>query len=50
MENQVICIDCEEQWDPLNEDNRCLCNDPHEDAWILYVDGEWEGTYRETYY
>lgn len=50
MEQQVICIDCEEQWDPLNEPNHCICDYPQVDAWVLYIGGEWEGTYRETYY
>lgn len=50
MEHQVICIDCEAQWNPNGSFSTCLCDDPRDDAWILYEDGEWEGVYRETYY
>lgn len=33
----VICLDCEEQWDPDYEPSHCVCDDPADDAWALYV-------------
>ena len=34
---EVICLDCEEQWDPVNEVPHCICDDPEDDAWLLYI-------------
>lgn len=35
-ERQFIlnCIDCEAQWE-VYDDEKCICDDPAEDAWIL---------------
>lgn len=42
---EVICIDCEEGWDIDREPVYCTCDDPADDAWILYIDGKHVGGY-----
>lgn len=41
---EVICMDCEEQWSPDTEPPHCICDDPADDAWLLYVKDK-EGTW-----
>lgn len=41
---EVMCLDCEEQWDPIQEAPHCICDDPADDAWMLYIrdkEGKW---------
>lgn len=41
---EVMCLDCEEQWNPDSEPVHCICDDPKEDAWILFIrdsNGKW---------
>lgn len=33
----VICVDCEEQWALDYEPDQCICDDPADDAWILFM-------------
>jgi hypothetical protein len=33
----VLCLDCEEQWEIDFEPTACICEDPAEDAWILFI-------------
>jgi glycine cleavage system H lipoate-binding protein len=43
-ELEVMCLDCEEQWDPIYEVPHCICDDPADDAWMLYIkdrNGSW---------
>lgn len=40
----VICLDCEEQWDPDYEPSHCICDYPGDDAWALFVKDR-EGTW-----
>lgn len=40
----VVCLDCEEQWDPDYEPSHCICDDPGDDAWALFVKDD-EGTW-----
>lgn len=41
---EVMCLDCEEQWRPLNEPVHCICEEPADDAWLLFIKdnkGKW---------
>lgn len=41
---EVMCLDCEEQWDPDSEPVHCICDDPADDAWMLFIkddNGKW---------
>lgn len=41
---EVMCIDCEEQWNPDMEPPHCICDDPVDDAWLLFIrddQGKW---------
>ncbi len=40
MDLEVICLDCEEQWNPDMEPPHCICEDPADDAWLLYIKDE----------
>lgn len=43
-EFEVVCLDCEEQWDPNYDPSSCICDDPADDAWMLFVrddKGKW---------
>lgn len=41
----ITCIDCEEYWDPDMQPSHCLCDDPGDDAWILFTEEEWNKKY-----
>jgi hypothetical protein len=44
MDLEVMCLDCEEQWDPDFDPPHCICDDPAEDAWLLFIrdaGGKW---------
>lgn len=44
MELEVMCIDCEEQWNPDYQPPHCICDDPADDAWLLFIrdaNGKW---------
>lgn len=44
MQLEVMCLDCEEQWDPDAEPVHCICDDPADDAWMLFIkddNGKW---------
>lgn len=44
MQLEVMCIDCEEQWNPGLEPIHCICDDPANDAWLLFIKdskGKW---------
>lgn len=44
MQLEVMCLDCEEQWDPDYEPVHCICDDPAYDAWLLFIkddEGKW---------
>lgn len=34
---EVMCIDCEEQWNPVYEVPHCICEEPEDFSWILYA-------------
>lgn len=39
-----MCLDCEEQWNPDTQPSHCICDDPDNDAWILFIrdsNGKW---------
>lgn len=41
---EVMCLDCEAQWDPNYQPHHCLCDDPADDAWMLFIrdaKGKW---------
>lgn len=41
---QVMCIDCEERWMLDYDPTQCICDDPADDAWLLFVEdkkGKW---------
>lgn len=40
---EIVCISCGENWDLDHEPTRCVCNDPVDGSWLLYVDGEFSG-------
>lgn len=40
---EIQCIDCDAWWDVDHDPMACTCYDPAEDAWLLWVDGEWAG-------
>ena len=44
MDLEVICLDCEEQWNPDEEPPHCICEEPADDAWMLFIrddNGTW---------
>lgn len=44
MQLEVMCLDCEEQWDPDYEPSHCICDDTAEDAWLVFIkdtNGKW---------
>jgi hypothetical protein len=44
MDLEVMCLDCEEQWNPDAEPPHCICDDPLDDAWMLFIKDE-QGTW-----
>lgn len=51
MQLEIMCLDCEEQWDPDYQPSHCICDDPADDAWLLFIrdpQGKWVKSTQET--